>query len=102
MPPAAVLLGKVLCPLVTPNIVPIPHAAGGIIMEGCPTVLIGGFPAATVGKNALCMGPPPHPCAIVMGSFTVLIENMPAAMLESTTDVGGMVMEGDPTVEIGE
>lgn len=102
MPPAAKILDRVLCPLVTPMIIPIPHIAGGIIIDGCFTVLISGLPAATVGKKALCMGPPPHPCSILMGSFTVLIEDRPAARMGSITDVGGMVEGGDITVEIGE
>ena len=101
MPPAATILSKVLCPLVTPAVPPITHAAGGVIIEGCVTVLIGGKPAATVGSQALCAGPPPHPTPIVLGSFTVLIGGKPAARVGDTTATGGMIVNGDFTVEIG-
>lgn len=101
MPPAATMLSRILCPLVTPFIPPIPHVAGGVILEGCFTVLIGGKPAATVGSQALCAGPPPHPAPIVLGSFTVLIGGKPAARLGDLTATGGMIMDGDFTVEIG-
>lgn len=101
MPPAARVLSKVLCPLVTPGIPPIPHAAGGVIIEGCINVLVSKIPAATVGSQILCAGPPPHPTMVALGSFTVLIGGKPAARVGDITSTGGVIMNGDPTVEIG-
>ena len=45
-------------------------AHGGVITLGCPTVLIGGMPAARVTDMATCVGPPD---TIVAGAPTVLI-----------------------------
>ena len=74
-----------------------PHIGGPIIL-GCPTVLIGGLPAARVGDIATCVGPPD---TIVKGSTSVLIGGMPAARLGDITAHGGTILMGDPTVEIG-
>jgi uncharacterized Zn-binding protein involved in type VI secretion len=101
MPNAATITNKHVCPLVTPGIPPIPHSAGGIINAGCPTVLIGGLPAARVSDTLLCSGPPPHPDTILMGSTSVLIGGLPAARIGSTTAAGGQVVMGCPTVIIG-
>ena len=65
---------------------------------GVPTVLIGGLPAAVVGDNAVCVGPPD---AIVKGSATVLIGKKPAARIGDTTAHGGSIVMGYPTVMIG-
>ncbi len=66
-------------------------AHGGVITgPGCPTVLIGGKPAAVVGDMHTCpmASPPPPPPApptphvggpITKGSTTVLIGGRPAA-----------------------
>ena len=101
MPSAATITNKHTCPLVTPGLPPIPHAAGGIIMKGCPNVLIGGLPAARVSDTLLCAGPPPHPDTIILGSMTVLIGGLPAARMGSLRAVGGEVVMGAPTVMIG-
>ena len=61
--------------LATPGTPPVPHV-GGPIVTGCPTVMIGFMPAARVGDQATCVGPPD---VIAMGSFTVMIGGMPAA-----------------------
>jgi uncharacterized Zn-binding protein involved in type VI secretion len=97
MPPAARLGDMHVCPLATPGTPPIPHVGGPILM-GCPTVAIGGQPAARVGDMAICVGPPD---AIAMGSFTVLIGGMPAARLGDMTVHGGAVAVGFPQVMIG-
>ena len=76
--PAARLTDMHVCPMVTPGVPPIPHVGGPIIGPGVPNVLIGGIPAAVLGDNAVCVGPP---YAIIMGSPTVLIGNLPAARL---------------------
>ena len=94
MPPAARLGDMHVCPMVT---VLVPHVGGPISM-GCPTVLIGGMPAARVGDLAICVGPPD---AIAMGSFTVMIGFMPAARMGDLTVHGGTVAVGFPQVMIG-
>jgi uncharacterized Zn-binding protein involved in type VI secretion len=81
---------------------------GGVIIIGCPTVLIGGQPAARVGDMHTCplvtvlvphVGGP-----VAMGSATVLIGGMPAARVgDVVTCVGppDAVAMGCPTVLIG-
>jgi len=101
MPPAAVILNKHICPMVTPGVPPVPHAGGGMIVLGCPNVLIGKLPAARMGDTVLCNGPPPHPDTIIKGSVTVFIGKKPAAMMSGTTGMGGAVIQGCPTVMIG-
>ena len=57
MPPAARLGDLHVCPMLTPAVPPIPHV-GGPILIGIPTVLIGNMPAATLGSQCMCVGPP--------------------------------------------
>jgi uncharacterized Zn-binding protein involved in type VI secretion len=99
MPPAARVTDMHTCPMVTPGMPPIPHVGGPILPAGCPTVLIGGLPAARVGDMALCVGPPD---SIAMGSPTVLIGNMMAARLGDPTVHGGVIVVGCPTVIVGQ
>jgi uncharacterized Zn-binding protein involved in type VI secretion len=87
-----------LCPLVNPTVPPVPHVGGPILGPGCPTVLIGGQPAAVVGDICTCTGPPD---SIAMGSTTVLLGGKPAARLGDPTIHGGSIIVGDPTVLIG-
>jgi len=94
MPPAARIGDMHTCPMVTGTV---PHV-GGPISVGCPTVLIGGMPAARVGDMAVCVGPPD---TIAAGSSTVLIGGMPAARLGDSTAHGGVIVAGAPTVMIG-
>ena len=101
MPAAARALDKSTCPLQTPAIPPIPHAAGGLIIKGCPTVLIGGLPAARAADQVLCAGPPPHPDVIVIGSTSVFIGGFPAARKGDQLSLGGAIQLGEPTVDIG-
>jgi uncharacterized Zn-binding protein involved in type VI secretion len=84
-----------VCPMVTGVV---PHVGGPILPPGCPTVLIGGVPAARVGDMAVCVGPPD---VIVMGSPTVMIGNMMAARMGDPTAHGGVIVLGLPTVMIG-
>lgn len=98
MPPAARLTDLHTCPMVTPGVPPVPHVGGPITGPGCPTVLIGGLPAAKVGDLAVCVGPPD---SIVKGSSTVMIMGMPAARMGDTTAHGGTIALGFPTVLIG-
>jgi len=98
MPPAARVGDMHVCPMVTPGLPPIPHVGGPILPPGCPTVLIGGQPAACMGDMATCVGPPD---AIVKGSATVLIGNKPAARMGDNCAHGGTIVVGFPTVMIG-
>lgn len=77
---------------------PKPHVGGPIIPPCCPTVLIGGLPAARVSDIAQCVGPP---APIVKGSATVLIGGLPAARIGDQTAHGGAIVSGFPTVLIG-
>ena len=86
------------CPMVTPGIPPVPHVGGPIIGPGAPTVLIGKMPAAVMGDNAVCAGPPD---SIVKGSATVLICGKPAARVGDLTAHGGTITLGCATVLIG-
>ncbi len=95
MPPAARAGDMHVCPLVTGVV---PHVGGPVIPPGCPTVLIGGMPAARVGDMLTCTGPPD---SIIMGSGTVLIGGMPAARLGDSTAHGGQIILGCFTVLIG-
>jgi uncharacterized Zn-binding protein involved in type VI secretion len=85
--------------MVTPGTPPVPHVGGPITGPGCPTVLIGGIPAAVMGDMCVCVGPPD---TIVLGSAGVLIGGKPAARMGDTTAHGGTIMSGLPTVLIGE
>ncbi|PLX14902.1 MAG: type VI secretion protein [Salinivirgaceae bacterium] len=96
--PAARLTDLHTCPMVTPGVPPVPHVGGPIIGPGEATVLIGGVPAAVMGDNATCVGPPD---SIVVGSATVMIGGKPAARMGDQTAHGGVIAVGYPTVLIG-
>lgn len=98
MRPAARVGDMHTCPMQTPGLPPIPHVGGPVLPPGCPTVLIGGMPAARVGDMAVCVGPPD---LIVSGSSTVLIGGQPAARMGDSTAHGGTIVSGCPTVVIG-
>jgi len=83
------------CPMVTGVV---PHVGGPIVGPGCPTVIIGGLPAAVMGDQAVCAGPPD---SIIKGSATVLIGGKPAARMGDQTAHGGTIVLGCPTVMIG-
>ena len=83
-----------VCPMVTGLV---PHV-GGPILNCSPDVIICGMPAARVGCQATCVGPPD---ALVLGSATVLINGMPAVRLGDVTAHGGSVTAGCYTVLIG-
>jgi uncharacterized Zn-binding protein involved in type VI secretion len=82
--------------------------AGGVVVGGSPTVLIGGMPAARVGDYVVCplATPIPHVGGpIVTGSGTVLINGVPAALTGSiVAETGGIpstLVGGAVTVLIG-
>jgi uncharacterized Zn-binding protein involved in type VI secretion len=92
--PAARLTDFHVCPMFNG---PQPHV-GGPVSLGCPTVLIGGMPAARVTDMCVCAGPPDM---IASGSATVMIGGLAAARQLDSTAHGGMVVTGFPTVLIG-
>ena len=94
MPPAARISDMHNCPMFDGSK---PHVGGPVSM-GCPTVLIGGMPAARVGDVCVCAGPPD---TIAVGSATVQVGGMPAARLGDSTAHGGVVTVGESTVVIG-
>ncbi|MCK9640151.1 MAG: PAAR domain-containing protein [Prolixibacteraceae bacterium] len=96
MPPAARLTDMHVCPMVEPG--PVPHVGGPISSPGVPTVMIGGLPAAVVGDQCICSGPPD---SIAAGSSTVMIGGKPAARLGDSTAHGGSIVLGCFTVMIG-
>src|SRR6266545_2291302 len=96
MPPAARIGDMHTCPMVTGLV---PHVGGPILPPCCPTVLIGGMPAARVTDLLTCVGPPD---VIAKGSPTVLIGNLLAARMTDLTVHGGVIVVGCPTVIIGE
>jgi len=95
--PAARISDMHVCPMVTPP--GVPHVGGPILPPGCPTVLIGGLPAARVGDMCTCVGPPD--AIIPPGAPTVLIGGMPAARMGDMTAHGGSIVLGCFTVLIG-
>lgn len=95
--PAARITDYHLCPMFDG---PKPHVGGPILPAGCPTVLIGGLPAARVGDQAVCVSPAPDVIA-PPGAPTVLIGGQPAARMGDMTVHGGMIVKGDFTVLIG-
>ncbi len=89
-----------------------PTVHGGSIVVGCPTVLIGGQPAARVGDMHTCpmqtpgVPPIPHVGGPILppGNPTVLIGNMPAARMGDMATCMGppdTILMGCPTVLIG-
>lgn len=97
--PAARISDMHTCPMVTPGLPPIPHVGGPITGPGCPTVLIGGMPAAVMGDMCVCVGPPD---TIILGSTGVMIGGKPAARMGDQCAHGGAIVVGCPTVLIGE
>ena len=95
MPPAARITDMHTCPMVTGVV---PHVGGPIIGPGEASVLVGGMPAAVVGDNCICVGPP---ASIVKGSGSVMIGGKPAARMGDSTAHGGSIVLGLPTVLIG-
>ncbi len=87
-----------VCPMQTPGFPPVPHVGGPVIGPGISTVLIGNMPAAVVGDQCVCVGPPD---SIAQGSMTVTIGGKPAARMGDSTQHGGSIVFGCPNVMIG-
>ncbi len=83
------------CPMTTGTV---PHVGGPVLPPGEASVLIGGMPAARLGDQCLCSGPPD---SIITGSSTVMIGGKPAARQGDSTSHGGQITLGCPTVTIG-
>ena len=98
MKPAARMTDMHVCPMVTPGTPPVPHVGGPIVGPCVPTVMVGFLPAATLGDQCVCVGPPD---VIAMGSATVMIGFKPAARMGDLTMHGGTIVGGLPTVLIG-
>jgi uncharacterized Zn-binding protein involved in type VI secretion len=96
MPPAARIGDMHTCPKVEPG--PVPHV-GGPILTGERTVLIGNMPAARVSDKAFCNAPPDN---VSRGASGVLISNQKAARIGDPTAHGGVIVQGFPTVLIGD
>ncbi len=94
MQPAARMSDMHVCTLSSG---PTPHV-GGPVLAGDPTVLIAFLPAARVGDQAICVGPPD---VISKGATNVLIGDKPAARMGDSTAHGGTIAVGCPTVLIG-
>ena len=73
------LLSRIAAYKVGPVPLPLYLAIAGVVFGAS---VIGKLPAAVVGDNCVCVGPPD---TIAMGSSTVLINNRPAARLGDTT-----------------
>ncbi len=77
------------------------HVGGPVTTPGDPTVMIGNAAAARYSDMAQCTGAT-APDALSMGSPTVVIGKLLAGRLGETTEHGGTVLVGFPTVLIGE
>ncbi len=95
MPFAARVSDMHLCPMINGVV---PHIGGPVLPAGCPTVFVGGLPAARIGDLCTCVGPPD---SIVKGSGTVMIGGSPAARMGDNTAHGGVIVGFCPTVNIG-
>jgi|ERR1700728_3296501 uncharacterized Zn-binding protein involved in type VI secretion len=90
MPPAARATDPHICP----------GGGGPIVPSGEITVLIDYLPAATATWQTACTGDGDDP--IVKGSTGVFINYLPAARVGDQTTLGGAIMMGSLTCEIGE
>ena len=91
---AARLTDMHVCPLVTGIV---PHVGGPITGPGIPTVLIGGLPCSVVGDIVTCVGPPD---SVVRGASTVLVSGRPMSIMTGTTAHGGTIILGCFTVMV--
>lgn len=96
MPPAARVTDNHSCPMANPD--GSPHTGGPIMPPGAANVLIGNQPAAIVGSQCTCAGPPD---SILSGSSSVKINGQPAARQGDPTSHGGSITAGFASVIIG-
>ena len=99
--PIARITDMTICPMVTPDPIPIPHIGGPIVGSPAPVNVLAGFlPVARITDLAVCVSPIPP--IIVEGSVTVLACDLPISRMGDMTDHGGVIMLGDFTVLVGE
>ncbi len=82
----------------------ISNHGGTVVGPGCPTVMIGGMPAAIASDNHVCALPPnSHPTTTPFptGSATVMICGKPALRTTDVCGCGAMPLLGCLTVNIG-
>jgi len=82
---------------------PIPHVGGPILPPNPPkdpNVFIGGLPAAVKDSQCFCVGVPPS--SITTASQSVFINGKGAARKDDLTKHGGRILNGCPTVIIGD
>ncbi|WP_328188166.1 PAAR domain-containing protein [Marinobacter sp. OP 3.4] len=75
-----------------------PHV-GGRVMEGASSVKVGGIPVARVGDKVAC-----RHCmdCLLEGVPNILIEGQPVTRIGSMTTHAGTIVEGNPTVSVGD
>ena len=93
--PAARVEDQHFCPLGIPK----DHVGGPILPRQKPRTFINGKPAARVGDKADCEVAPDD--TVRGGLMTVFIDGHPASRIHDNTDIG-LIMEGSPTVLLGE
>jgi len=76
----------------------VPHVRRPVVGPGVASVILRGTPTAVAGDIAVCTGPPD---SIAKGSATVMIGGRPAARQGDLTAHGGVIVAGNPTVQIG-
>jgi uncharacterized Zn-binding protein involved in type VI secretion len=94
--PAARVGDMHTCPMVSGVV---PHVGGPILPPCAITVLIGNIPAARRTDLAVCAG---GPDTIIMTSCTVITQGMGQARILDTTVHGGIIVQGLPTVIVGD
>ena len=92
-------MGKPAARITDMHTCPLPIHVGGPVITGSSNVFIGGMPAATVGDQCTCVGPPD---TIIQGSSSVFINGKPAARMGDMTSHGGVIIGGCGTVLIGD
>ena len=90
--PAAFLTSMQVCPFFDG---PIPHVGGPIIETTADNIIVVIFPMAAMGSTAICVGPP---ATVLDGSPTFIADFTPAGIMLASTDHGGVVVEGEPTM----
>ncbi len=92
--PAAVIGSHHVCPHKTRRVAHV----GGPVVTGSPNVFISGIPAARVGDQLACVGPPD---SVSSGSSSVKINGKPVARAGDSTAHGGKIVTGISSVLIG-
>src|ERR1700759_2422436 len=77
---------------------PVPHVGGPILPPCSPNVQTNSLPQARATDKAACAGPVDF---IVVGSSSVLVNDLMAARIGDATMHGGTILVGSSNVEIG-